>query len=449
MSAKAINKADHESIEWYSEVPRSIRLQTSLGILLIAMSFGLGGSWALTAPLAGAIIAQGSFVATGSNKVIQHLEGGVIQKLNVNEGDRVHEGDQLVQLDPTAAAANERALKLRFFRLQTVVARLRAQAEGADKFDIPNDVKAAAGDPDITSIIEGQRVAFNSKQIKLRDQLNLIKKNILTLEFRNAGYESQKAAYTTQRALLVEERNAKTALLNKGFVSRVELLNVNRAIADAEGDIGQLGAQKNESTSQIEKFRQDAVIALNTNRQEALDALETAEGDLESVRQEMKAAKDVLDRMVIRSPVQGIVVRTYFNSSGGVVTTGKPIMEILPDNVPLIIEARVPRASIDQVAGGQPVSVRLTSLNRRTTPVISGKVFYVSADSVEADNRSAQKEAYIIRVQVPNSEIERLEGFRPVPGMPAEVLVQTSERTFFEYLTKPITDSMSRAFKEK
>jgi HlyD family secretion protein len=132
-----------------------------------------------------------------------------------------------------------------------------------------------------------------------------------------------------------------------------------------------------------------------------------------------------------------------------VVTTGKPIMEILPSNVPLIIEARVSRAAIDQVTNGQEATVRLSSLNRRTTPILTGNVFYISADSVEDEASGLNKDIYIVRVEVPDHELEKLHGFRPVPGMPADVLIQTAERTFIDYITKPITDSMSRAFKER
>ncbi len=223
---------------------------------------------------------------------------------------------------------------------------------------------------------------------------------------------------------------------------------LDRAAADAMGEIGRLDAEVKESLSQIDRYRQEAVIAVNTNKQAALDGLEAAEADLDGVREQLREASEVLGRATIRSPVDGTVVRSYFHTAGGVIATGKPIMEILPANVPLIIEAQVLRTSIDQLRVGEDATIRLSALNRRTTPVLSGKVFYVSADSVEEVSGGQQRDVYIVRVEVPVSEIHRIHGFHPVPGMPAEVLITTSERTFFEYLTKPITDSMSRAFKE-
>jgi len=436
-------------LEWYGDVPRSIRLHSFVGLTVLFCSFGGFGYWGATAPLASAIIAQGSFVATGNNKVVQHLEGGIIKEMLVSEGESVKEGDVLVTLDQTAALTNERMLTLRRLRLEAVVGRLRAEAQGSREFKLPDIVMAEASDPDINAIIQSQNVVFHSKQIKLEEQLNLIEKNIKSLEYRFEGYKGQRESFERQLALLSDERDSKARLVKVGYMRRTDLLAIERAIADAMGDISRLNGELNESEAEIAKFRQEAVIAVNSNKQAALDALETAESDLDSVRQQLHEAAGVLERTVIRSPVTGTVVRSYYHTAGGVITTGKPIMEILPAHVPLILEAQVLRTSIDQLHEGQTAAIRLTALNRRTTPVLEGKVFYVSADSIEENAGMSVKDVYIVRVQIPDSEIARVHNFHPVPGMPAEVLLQTSERTFFEYLSKPIADSMSRAFKER
>ncbi|MBY4588647.1 MULTISPECIES: HlyD family type I secretion periplasmic adaptor subunit [Rhizobium] len=449
MARKQQETAGPVQLEWYSDVPRSIRMHSIVGLTVLFTSFGGFGFWAATAPLASAVIAQGSFVATGNNKIVQHLEGGIIKEMRVSEGDTVREGDILLTLDPTASRSNERMLQLRRLRLEAVVTRLRAEAQGLREFHLPAIVTKEAGDPDINAIIQSQNIVFHSKQIKLEEQLNLIEKNIQSLEYRFAGYTGQKESFERQLSLLTEERDSKARLVKVGYMRKTDLLAIERAIADAMGDIARLNGEINESEAEIAKFRQEAVIAVNSNKQAALDALETAESDLDSVREQMREAAGVLERTTIRSPVSGTVVRSYFHTAGGVITTGKPIMEILPAHVPLILEAQVLRTSIDQLREGEMASVRLTALNRRTTPVLEGKVFYVSADSIEENAGLSVKDVYIVRVAIPDSEIARVHNFHPVPGMPAEVLIQTSERTFFEYISKPITDSMSRAFKER
>ncbi|MCJ7997475.1 HlyD family type I secretion periplasmic adaptor subunit [Rhizobium cremeum] len=449
MTRSVSAKTDQGPVEWYSEVPRSIRRHSMIGLAVLFSTFGGFGFWAATAPLASAIIAQGSFVATGSNKIVQHLEGGIIREMRVSEGDMVKEGDILVTLDPTAALANERALTLRRLRLEAVVARLKAEAQGAKQLQIPDIVMKEASDPDVNAIIQSQNVIFHSKQVKLEEQLNLIEKNIKSLEFRYKGYQGQKESFQRQISLLTEERDSKAKLVKVGYLRKMDLLAMERAIADALGDLARLEGELNENQAQIAKYQQEAVIAVNSNKQAALDALETAESDLDSVREQMTEAAEVLERTVIRSPVSGTVVRSYYHTAGGVITTGKPIMEILPAGVPLIIEAQVLRTSIDQLREGQTAAIRLSALNRRTTPVLTGKVFYVSADSIEEGTLGTQKDVYIVRVEVPDEQLSLVHGFHPVPGMPADVLIQTSERTFFEYLSKPISDSMSRAFKEQ
>jgi HlyD family secretion protein len=452
MARKNTDKTREEpgQVEWYSEVPRSIRLHSFSGLAILLASFGGFGYWAATAPLSAAVIAQGSFVATGNNKIIQHLEGGIIKDLMVNEGDVVHEGDVLLTLDPTAATANERALTLRRLRLETVTSRLKAEAQGVSQFAIPETVKKQAGDPDVQAIIQSQNIIFHSRLEKLEEQLDLIDKNIASLDFRNKGYAGQRQAFVTQLSLLTEEQTSRQKLADAGVMRRTDLLAIQRAVADAMGELARLDSEINESESQVAKYRQEAVIAINANKQSALDALETAESDLESVREQAREASEILGRTVIRSPVGGTVVRAYYHTAGGVITTGKPIMEILPNNVPLIIEAQVLRTSIDQLHEGETASVRLSSLNRRTTPVLDGKVFYVSADSIQEDGaNAAQRDVYVVRVQISPEELQRIPGFHPVPGMPADVLIATSHRTFFEYLAKPVVDSMSHAFKER
>ena len=449
MGKKKQETAGPAQLEWYGDVPRSIRLHSFVGLTVLFASFGGFGYWAATAPLASAIIAQGSFVATGNNKVVQHLEGGIIKEMMVGEGATVKEGDVLLTLDQTAALTNERMLNLRRLRLEAVVARLRAEAQGTNEFKAPEIVMAEASDPDVNAIIQSQNVVFHSKRVKLEEQLNLIEKNIKSLEYRFDGYKGQRESFERQLSLLSDERDSKARLVKVGYMRKTDLLAIERAIADAMGDISRLNGELNESEAEIAKFRQEAVIAVNSNKQAALDALETAESDLDSVREQAREATGVLERTVIRSPVTGTVVRSYYHTAGGVITTGKPIMEILPAHVPLILEAQVLRTSIDQLHEGQTAAIRLTALNRRTTPVLEGKVFYVSADSVEENSGLSVKDVYIVRVQIPDSEIARIHNFHPVPGMPAEVLIQTSERTFFEYLSKPVADSMSRAFKDR
>ncbi|HEX5934394.1 MAG TPA: HlyD family type I secretion periplasmic adaptor subunit [Pseudorhizobium sp.] len=435
-------------IEWYSEVPRSIWKQTLIGLLLIGLFFGGFGTWAVTAPLAAAVIAQGSFVATGRNKIVQHLEGGVISQLLVKEGDHVVEGQPLVVLDETAAQAKSRELFLRQMRLEATAARLTAQSEQVARFSMPPLVARHKEDPDVQPILLSQQLNFKAQQTKLSGELSLLQQNVEALKYRASGYARQRDAYVQQLDLLSVEHESKKALFKKGVVRANDLRTLQRAMADASGQIGRLEAEVAETEAQIIKAKQEMDRAHQLYREDALDRLQEIQSERDVVREQLRQAQNVLARATIHAPVTGVVVRTHYHTTGGVIESGKSILEILPSGVPLIIEVEIPRTSIDRVGLGQTATVRLISLNQRTTPVLQGNVIYVSADALE-DTKQASQEVYVARIDVPSSELARIPGFVPTPGMPAEVMVQTEARTFLSYLAKPITDSMSRAFTER
>lgn len=437
-------------LEWYSEVPRSVWKQTVAGLVLTAVAFGGFGTWAATAPLAAAVISQGSFVATGRNKVVQHFEGGIIKELLVKEGDQVVENQPLVLLDETAALSKKRELFLRRIRLEATAARLAAQAQGAENMEISGILEQFKDDPDVSSIVLTQQLNFKAQRIKLATELTLLRQNMKALEFRAEGYARHREAISRQLVLLQDEHETKRALLVKGLLRATEVKALQRAIADAEGQIGRLTSEIAETGAQSLKGQQQIAQAEEAYREDALDRLQSIQGERDAAREQSREADDVLRRTTILAPVSGTVVRTYYHTNGGVIESGKGIMEILPAAVPLIIEAKVRRNEIDSVKVGQKATVRLTALNQRTTPVLNGEVFYISADALE-DNKMAMadQDVYIARIKVSSEEISRVKGFSPQPGMPAEIMIQTAVRTFFSYLVKPITDSMSRAFTER
>lgn len=437
-------------IEWYADVPRSIWKQTTVGLVLLGVCFGGFGVWASTAPLAAAVIAQGSFVATGQNKILQHLEGGVIKEILVSEGDQVVENQPLVRLDETAAQARKRELFLRRIRLDVTAARLTAQFEKADILDITSLLNEHRADQDIWSILVSQQLNFKAQQHKLSSELSLLEQNTKALQFREIGYTRQGSATVRQLDLLKDELESKKGLMAKGLVRANEVKAIQRAIAEAEGQIGRLEAEVAETQAQMVKGQQEVLRAEGVYQEEALEQLQSIQSERDTVREQLREAENVLKRATINAPVSGTVVRIHYHTTGGVIESGKAILEILPAGVPLIIEAQIPRNDIDSVKLGQAATLRLIALNQRTTPVLQGKVFYISADALQDSKAGvAVHDVYLARINISPDEMARVHGFSPTPGMPVEVMIQTAERTFFSYLAKPVTDSMSRAFSEQ
>jgi len=227
---------------------------------------------------------------------------------------------------------------------------------------------------------------------------------------------------------------------------------LQRSQANLEGEVGRImgdiGDAKERIARAVEQINGVKKIAIKT----AVEQMHEVRGELVDVRERMLSAKGVLDRIRITAPVRGVVVKLRYHTHGGVIEAGKNIMEILPLKDELIIEARVRPQDIDSVKKGQHAAVRLTALNQRITPMVSGEVIYLSADTLADEKKSQQMgptDIYVIRVKLNIEEVATIPGFSPTPGMPAEVYVKTAERTFFQYVVKPIHDSMSRAFRER
>lgn len=444
-----VNLPEEHIHEWYSELPRQIWRIGVFGLILMIGALGGFGYWAFSAPLAAAVVSQGSFVATGRNKIVQHFEGGIIRAIPVSEGDYVQAGDTLIALDTTSSETKLKELSLRRSRLEAMVTRLQAQYEDRKALSFSSELyRQAQQDFDLSEILKSQRMSFELTRDKMYNDLELLKTNISAQELRIWGYEEQQQALQRKVSLLEEDFESKQTLFESGLTRKTELNALRRSLVDAEGQMARLTAEIGESNSMIAKYHQQATQTRHAYSQAALDELQAAQAELDSVKEQMLQAGDVLKRTDIVAPVSGTVIRMHYHTAGGVIKGGQEIAEILPLDAPLIIETLIPRTEIDSVQLGQHAFIRLIALNQRTTPVLDGEVFYVSADSIHNAADKNNPEVYIARINLSPQSVTQVPGFVPTPGMPAEILITTQERTFFQYLTKPIVDSMSRAFRE-
>ncbi len=435
--------------EWYSELPRQVWRIGLFGLLLMTFCLGGFGYWAFSAPLAAAVVSQGSFVATGRNKILQHFEGGIIDQIIVSEGDFVNAGDPLITLDTTAAETKLKELRLRSARLEAMVSRFQAEYASAEKLEFPLSLKTQANDNvDLSQILNNQMQSFTLSRDKLQNELGLLDANISAQKLRKWGYQEQRQSLQKQVVLLEEDYESKATLFEKGLTRKTEINSLQRSIVEASGQIARVAAEIGESDSMIDKFKKQAIQTQHAYKEAALDELNAAQAELDSITEQILQAQDVLRRTDIVAPVAGTVVRMYYHTSGGVIKGGQEIAEIIPHDAPLIIETLIPRNDIDSVQLGQHAFIRLSALNQRTTPVLDGEVIYVSADSILNQSDQTNPEVYIARINLATESLGQVPGFAPTPGMPAEILITTQERTFFQYLTKPIVDSMSRAFRE-
>jgi len=436
---------------WYGDVPRSTRAATITGIVIMASTVMGFGVWGNTAPIAGAVIATGVFVTTGQNKTIQHLEGGVIREILVHEGDVVEPGQQLVKLDDVSPRAELRRHELKLYRLEAIEARLRAEIAGSSDFAYPAHLREQNADPDIAALLVTQRLAFRARQNNMASEIAAHQKSIDALEEKITGSKTQLSGVEKQMELLKEELEGKQALLQRGYIRKPDVLSLQRLAANLTGEAGRITGDIGDARERIARSLEQIDGVRKAAQKVASDQFQEISADLNDVRERIHTVKGILDRSVIKAPVRGTVVKLRYHTAGGVIEPGKNIMEIVSLQDELIIEARVRPQDIDKIKHSQLASVRLTALNQRTTPMVTGRVIYISADALPDEKQRAYPgvpDLYVVRAKLDQKSLANVHDFQPTAGMPADVYIQTTERTFFEYLLQPLKDSMARAFRE-
>lgn len=434
----------------YSDVPRAARGATLFGYAVMIVGMLTFGWWAATAPIAGAVVSGGVFVTTGQNKTVQHFEGGIIDKVHVREGDIVTEGATLFTLSATAAQANLARLRLARLRLGAMEARLIAEVEGHETLNYPDQILAASDQAEIRAALAEQREVFKARRDAVDADLIALTHDRTSLEWRIGGMQEELNTLELQADLFIEEVAAKRTLFKRGLTTRTAVLAAERAQAANISRIARVKAEAAETNQRIAGIEAEAESVKTDVVRFGLENLQDVRSQIDDIDEQMRQAQDVLERLNIVSPVEGIVVTMNHYTPGGVIDAGQVIAEIVPLHEELVIEAIVQPKDIDVVRPGQEASIRLTGLNQRVTPVLSGYVDYVSADALPGDRlRQGQiGDVYLVRVALNEGEELRARDFTPRPGMPAEVQIRTADRTFFNYLMQPLRDSMSRAFRE-
>jgi HlyD family type I secretion membrane fusion protein len=430
---------------WTKSVDTRTSPISMFGYLFMIASLGTFGLWASTAPLAGATIAAGYVAAAGQNIMIQHLEGGIIKQVDAHEGDHVKAGQPLLTLDSTIAEAQLNRMLKQLAALRAKTKRLEAERDLKEKLEIPDDIVPTKRAVSFDDVITEQQVEFAARYARYVAEREILNQRIAALKEAITGLDVQKKASSDQLAIVRDEIDRKKLLLDSGLTNRSEYTALLRAEAELIGQVGSLQSQIASSSTQIIETKQQ-IERLTTSRvEDAVAELNTERATIADVEEQARAAESVLDRTVIRAPADGIIVRSVHNSPLSVVRAGEPFMELLPTTDKLVIEARISPHDIDTLRIGQSAKLHFSALNARTTPQVPGTVTYISADRL-VDQASGQP-YYTARLKIDElpPEVRRDQIY---PGMPVETYIGTGERTFLEYLVRPLLDSFGRAFRE-
>jgi HlyD family secretion protein len=432
---------------WQDTVPVSLRHASLLGIAALAAFFGLVGIWSITAGISGAVIAPGVVQARGQNKVIDHLEGGIVFSIPVKEGEHVAAGQVLLIMDTTRVASERNRVNVALIASMARLDRAQSERDGATKLDFPPRLVAAAGTAGVLDDLQEQQEEFANRLDRHLAEIAALHERIGAAEEEIAGLEVQRASESDKLGIIREELADKKKLLDKGLMQRGQYNELRRAEADSRGAVGQIAASIGERRSTIAELKQQSA-SLEAKRKEAaaaeINELVARIGDL---KEQLRSQEDILSRSVVRAPDDGVIVKLAKNTVGSVVRPGELIAEILPTSNELIIEARIPPQDIDLVKVGQPANLRLVALNARKTPEVPGTVTYVSADRFV--DPVTQQPYYTARVELAETLPDGVTHSQIQPGMPVDALIQTEERTFLQYLAKPVQDSFAKAFREE
>lgn len=438
-------------VAWDGEIEEraetSLRKTTRYGLIAIAvLVFGVGGLMALL-PMAGAVIAPGEIAVESSVKQIAHPYGGVAAEILVSDGDQVEEGDLLIRLDDTVAGAAAEYSGLSLDQLLAKEARLRAVRDNAGGVSFPQELRdRAEDDPSIAALMRDEARGFALERQALADQRRQLQARIAQTQAEIEMYSGRMDAYDRQEDLIDEEL-AQTRELYEGRLSTLDRLNaLERAAVGVQSERAAASSRISEARSRIAELRTQIAGLGSDRRSRAAAELGEVQALIAEGRQREISASDTSERTAIRAPQAGTVNKLAIKTIGGVVPAGQTLLEIVPANERLVVEAKVAITDIDQVQIGQPAFLRLTALSMRTTPEIEGTVTQVDAD--RTIDEATGMAYYTATVEIPDAEFAKLGDIRLTVGMPAEVFIQTGERTILNYILRPLTDQLNRALRE-
>ena len=425
----------------------SVKATAFAGWAILLVFFGGFGVWANTAPLNGAVMANGVVKVDGNRKSIQHLDGGIIKQLNVKEGDRVKAGDTLLVLDENQAQAEYDVYSQQFLVLRATEERLKAELVRASELRMPDDLKARVADPTVLNIWNGQVHQFESRQQALKGQRNVIREKINQLEAQIVGGEAQVKAFKTQLISVGQELQSIAPLVEKGLIAKPRYLQLERSGTALEGQAAEAAANIAKSREAIAEQTQQMTQLDNDRASDVAKDLRDTQAKLLEVIPRMVNAKAVLSRLDVKSPYAGRVVALSVFSVGGVINRGDKILDVVPDEDSLMVEAQIGVEDISEVRPNMRADIHLTAYKQRITPVVRGEVVQVSADRL-TDPKTGNP-FYTTLIKVSENDLAELPNVHLYPGMPATIAIPTVERTAFDYLVGPLTMSFNRAFRQK
>ncbi|WP_316013732.1 HlyD family type I secretion periplasmic adaptor subunit [Roseobacter sp. HKCCA0434] len=418
-----------------------------LGLVALLVLTGGVFTWSVVTTIAGAVIASGQLEVESNRQIVQHPEGGVVGAIYADDGDMVAAGDVLIRLDDTMLRSELAIIESQYYELIARRGRLRAESEGSDVIRFDDDLlQIAAANEDVAELIGGQIRLFNARIVSNDQQISQLEEQQTQIEELIAGRTAQVDALGEQLELIAGELEDQQSLLDRGLAQASRVLALRREESALRGEQAALTASIAESRGRIAELEIQKIQLQNVRQEEAITTLRDMQFRENELRERRLSTLETLSRLEIRAPVDGIVYGRTVHALRSVIRPADPVMFIVPQDSPLVITSRIETINIDQVQVGQEAVLRFAAFDQRTTPELYGVVTRISADVLT--DEATGLNFYEAQILPYDGEIEKLAGLELVPGMPVDAFIQTGERSPLTFLTKPLTDYFTKAFRE-
>jgi membrane fusion protein, type I secretion system len=423
----------------------SDRVPRMIGLYIILAVFGGFGLWALVAPLDSAALAPGVVMVKAHRKTVQHLEGGIVSEILVTEGQLVEQGQKLLVLDDTQARAELGILMGQYYTARAMERRLVAERDSSSVVEFAVTLKAE--DTRAREAIRNEQQIFEARRSDRLGEIEVLEQRIIQLESQISGLKALVASKEDIVKSYDEEVADLSELLAEGYVNKQRLRELQRNRSRSVGEVADHRAAIAQAEVEIGETRLQ-ILQLNKRFiTEVVDRLAESQARVHDLRERISAIQDRLRRTVITAPNAGIVLGMNTHTIGGVIQPGEPLLDIVPESAELVVDARVAPMDIDRVSVGMEATIRFSAFKNATTPIIHGNVKNISADRLV--DKQTGIPYYLARVEVSDEGKKMLGSLVLVPGMPAEVLIKTGERTLFAYLVQPATNAFARSLIEE
>lgn len=419
-----------------------------IGSLTLLLLVGGFGTWAVLAKISGAVVASGQIVVEKNRQIIQHPDGGVVETILVQEGDTVAKDDLLIHLDGTLLHSELIIAEGQLYELMARRGRLEAERDEAAeiRFD-PLVLAEARENPDIEELIGGQRRLFEARKDFVVKEVDQLRKRREQLNNQVQGIDAQMTAGARQKELIEQELVSQQALLDKGLAQATRVLGLQREEARLAGMLGDMIARRAQAVGRIAELEIEELKLRSQRRETAITRLRDLRFNELQLTEEHNVLNERMARLEIRAPVSGVVYDLKIFGSRSVIRPAEPVLYLVPQDRPLVIEARIPVIHIDQVYPGQTVVLRFSAFDARNTPDLDGLVTRISPDAFS--NEQTGISYYKVEIELPEGEIDKIQdGKVLIPGMPVDAFIRTQDNSPMYYFVRPLAGYFEKAFRD-